>query len=195
MKTKIAIIAALFASAMLGARGQDIVIGNKNDTVRGELSHNAAGQYKFKTPDGKTIDVDLNTISEFYTQDKKTWVRRLYITNARTPCYLDVVLTGKLNLYIMGDKHLFYNGALAYSRNQQGADPSQPRIKTQYFVAKTDEAQLVMNDDLSRSQSKELLDTKFLPFIQDNTSIVTLYQSEKHIGADELKNLVSLYNK
>src|ERR1700744_4657054 len=117
MNAKTIVLTLIAAAAFsLPAKSQDVVITDKGDTVRCKLSHSMMGAYKYKAPNGVTEDITIKNTREYYTENKKTWVRRVYITSSRIPCFVDVVLTGKLNLYEMSYKDTYYDGYLTYSR-------------------------------------------------------------------------------
>src|ERR1700744_3222498 len=111
MNAKTIVLTLIAAAAFsLPAKSQDVVITDKGDTVRCKLSHSMMGAYKYKTPNGTTVDISLGNTREYYTENKKTWIRRVYITSQRVPCFMEVVMTGKLNLYEMGYKDAYYDG-------------------------------------------------------------------------------------
>ena len=111
----IILMAGVCCLSALKAKSQDIVITDKGDTVKCKLSHSMMGAYKYKTPNGTTVDLNMQIRREYYTGNKKTWIRRLYITSSRIPCFLEVVMIGKLNLYEMSYKDMYYDGYLTYS--------------------------------------------------------------------------------
>ena len=175
--------------------GQDIVITDKHDTIRCKLSRGWMGVIKYKTEKGDPIKIELGNVREFYSENKKMWVRRVYITSSRIPCFVDVLVTGKLNLSEPRGKPTYYDGSLTYARVDPMSTSPVPPTKTQHFVAKTTEtAEGVMDDDISRGKNKELLDAKFVPFVQDNKDVYNRYQAEGHISFGELKKLVEMYN-
>jgi len=179
----------------LKAQYEDRVITNKHDTIRCKLSRGWMGVIKYKTDKGDAIKIELGNVREFYSENKKMWVRRVYITSSRIPCFVDVLVTGKLNLYEMSGKLTYYDGSLTYGRADPMSTSHVPPTKTQDFVAKTtDTAEVVMDDDISRGKNKDLLDAKFVPFIQDNKDVYNRYQAEGHISFGELKKLVEMYN-
>jgi hypothetical protein len=188
------IVIALLIVFSIKAKSQDIVITDKHDTIKCKLSRTMMGKYKYKTAKDETVEVDMRAVRELYSENKKTWVRRVYITSSRVPCFVDVVMTGKLNLYEMSYKNQYYDGYLTYSSTPSSLGGGQPRTKTQYFVAKSDTAEVVLDDDLSRGKSKELLEAKFVPFIQDNPAVYSQYQADDRITPDKLKKLVEMYN-
>jgi hypothetical protein len=194
IKKLVLLSAASLISLSLKAQFEDRVITDKHDTIACKLSRSMMGAYKYKTAKDDAIKVDMGNIREYYTGNKKLWVRRVYITSSRVPCFVDVVITGKLNLYEMSYKNAYYDGYLTYSSTSSSLGGGQPRSKTQYFVAKSDTAEVVLDDDLSRSRSQELLEAKLVPFIQDNKSVYDQYQAEKRVNPDGLKKLVEMYN-
>jgi len=191
---KTIMLLAGLAVLSLKSRSQDIVINNKHDTIRCKLSHSMMGAYKYKDDKGETVKLEMGDVREYYTENKKTWVRRVYITSSRVPVFVDVVTTGKLNLYEMSYKNQYYDGSLTWSSIPSSMGGNQHNSKTQYYVAKSDTAEVVWDDDLSRSKSKDLMDAKFVPFIKDNTTVYGLYQAENRVNAAELKKLVDTYN-
>jgi hypothetical protein len=58
----------------------------------------------------------------------------------------------------------------------------------------TDTAEVVWDDDLTRRRSRELLEAKFVPFIQDNKAVYDRCEADGHVSNDELKKLVEMYN-
>jgi len=182
-------------SLSLKAQFEDRVITDKHDTIHCKLSRGWMGVIKYKTDKGDPIKIELRNVREFYSENKKMWVRRVYITSSRIPCFVDVLVAGKLNLYEMSGKLTFYDGSLTYAHVNPMSTSYVPPTKTQNFVAKTtDTAEVVMDDDISRGKNKELLDAKFVPFIQDNKDVYSRYQAEGHISFAELKKLVEMYN-
>src|ERR1700733_1888738 len=182
-------------SLSLKAQYEDRVITNKHDTIHCKLSRGGMGVIKYKTDKGDPIKIELGNVREFYSENKKMWVRRVYITSSRIPCFVDVLVAGKLNLYEMSGKLTYYDGSLTYARVDPMSTSHVPPTKTQDFVARTtDTAEVVMDDDISRDKNKELLDAKFAPFIQDNKDVYNRYQAEGHISFGELKKLIEMYN-
>ena len=187
----------ILCAATMSAKAQysDRVITDKNDTINCKLSRGWMGVIKYKTANGDAIKIELGNVREFYSENKKMWVRRVYITSSRIPCFVDVLVAGKLNLYEMSGKLTYYDGSLTYGRMDPMSTSHVPPTKTQVFVAKTtDTAEVVLDDDISRGRDKDLLDAKFVPFIQDNQDVYNRYQSEGHISFGELKKLVEMYN-
>lgn len=192
--TKAIFFVVMLAAISVKSHSQDIVITDKHDTIPCKLSHTMMGAYKYKTAKGDAIKIEMGNIREYYTENKKTWVRRVYITSSRIPCYVDVVITGKLNLYEMSYKNTYYDGSLTYSSTPSSLSVNMPRSKTQYFVAKSDTAEVVWDDDLHRARAKEVFEAKFIPFIQDNKAVYDRCEAENHVSDDELKKLVEMYN-
>ena len=87
----IILMAGVCCLSAFKAKSQDIVITDKGDTIKCKLSHSMMGAYKYKTPNGTTVDLNMQNTREYYTENKKTWIRRLYITSSRIPCFLEVV--------------------------------------------------------------------------------------------------------
>jgi len=195
MKINLVALTALLAATLTSrAQNNDRVITASGDTIRCKLSHSMMGAYKYKDDKGETVKLEMGDVREYYTENKKTWLRRVYITSSRVPVFVDVVTTGKLNLYEMSYKNQYYDGSLTWSSIPSSMGGNQHNSKTQYYVAKSDTAEVVWDDDLSRSKSKDLMDAKFVPFIKDNTTVYGLYQAENRVNAAELKKLVDIYN-
>jgi len=194
LKKLLLVSAVSLTSLSLKAQFEDRVITDKHDTIPCKLSRTMMGAYKYKTAKDDAIKIEMGNVREYYTENKKTWVRRVYITSSRIPCFVDVITTGKLNLYKMSYKNAYYDGYLTYSSTPSSLGGGQPRSKTQYFVAKSDTAEVVWDDDLHRSQSKDLIEAKFIPFIQDNKAVYDHCEADSHVSDDELKKLVEMYN-
>jgi|GEM_PF-6053721 len=196
MNLKIILSAALLLTSIsLKAQYEDRVITNNHDTIPCKLSRTMMGAFKYKTAKGEATKIEMGNVREFYSANKKTWVRRVYITSFRVPCFVNVIINGKLSLFEMNGGSAYYNGSLTYSSSGYGADVYHQHSKTQYYVLKTtDTAEVVWDDDLSRSKSKDLMEAKFVPFIQDNKIVYDRYAADRRVNADELKKLVEMYN-
>src|ERR1700748_3390202 len=100
--------AILLTTLSLKAQYEDRVITNTHDTIPCKLSRTMMGAFKYKTAKGEAVKIEMGSVREFYSENKKTWVRRVYITSSRIPCFVNVVVKGKLSLFEMNGGSAYY---------------------------------------------------------------------------------------
>jgi len=175
----------LFTSFSLKAQFDDRMITANDDTIACKLSRSMMGAFKYKTAKGDKGEVDKGEVKEFYTGDKKKWVRRVYITSQRYPCYMTVLERGKISLYEMDAGFVYYNGNSFYNNGP----------KTQWFVAKgTDTAELVKDGDNTLFNGRKERKTYFMQLIEDNKTAYDQYMADDKFSYEEIKRIVELYN-